>query len=232
MKKRFNLYLIVWAVLLAVFNVIAFVSPGWATIEKTTPSFWIGYAFINAAFVGQLVCAWMAFKDESAKKTFYNISLFTISYAGLIAMFVVGGICMLISPLYGWISAIVCAIVLAISIIAVVKAKIAVDLVVEVEEKVAQATAFIYDKRAESESLLARAKTDEAKAICKKVCEAFKYSDPMSSAALATVEAEIQEHYALLKKAIVDGNMENATTESEEVLALISERNNKCKRLK
>ena len=232
MKKRFHLYLIVWAALLIVFNVIAIVSPGWNDIEKTTASFWIGYAFINAAFIGQLICAWMAFKDESAKKTFLHISLFTISYAGLIAMFIVGGICMLISPLYGWISAIVCAIVLAISIIAVIKAKIAVDLVTEVEQKVETATAFIYDMRAASESLCARAKSDDAKAICKKVCEAFKYSDPMSSDALATVEAKIQEHYTLLKKAIVDGNMEIAATESEEVLVLISERNNKCKRLK
>ena len=232
MKKRFNLYLIVWAVLLAVFNVIAFVSPGWATIEKTTPSFWIGYAFINAAFVGQLVCAWMAFKDESAKKTFYNISLFTISYAGLIAMFVVGGICMLISPLYGWISAIVCTIVLAISIIAVVKAKTAVDLVVEVDKKIETATAFIYDMRAASESLCARAKTDDAKVLCNKVYEAFNYSDPMSNSALASVEAEIEEHYALLKKAVVENNADVMAAESEEVLALIVERNNKCKRLK
>ena len=108
----------------------------------------------------------------------------------------------------------------------------AINLVADVDKKVEQATAFIYEKRAESESLLARAKTDEAKAICKKVCDAFKYSDPMSSAALATVEAEIQEHYILLKKAIVDGNMTSANMESEEILALISERNSKCKVLK
>jgi hypothetical protein len=232
MKKRFGLYLIIWAVLLVVFNVISIVSPGWATIEKTTPTFWIGYAFINATFVGQLICAWMAFKDESAKKSFLNVSLFTTSYAGLIATFVIAGICMLISPLSGWISAIVCTVVLAINIIAVVKAKIAIELVAEVEKKVEKATSFIYDKRVESDSLLARAKTDDAKAICVKVCDAFKYSDPMSNSDLATVEEEIQAHFTLLKKAIIDGNMEDATAESEEVLALIAERNNKCKRLK
>ena len=34
------------------------------------------------------------------------------------------------------------------------------------------------------------------------------------------------------KKAIAEGKMDVATSESEELLALISERNSKCKRLK
>ena len=68
----------------------------------------------------------------------------------------------------------------------------AIDLVANVDAKVEKATAFIYEMREESESIFARAKTDEAKAVCKKVRDAFKYSDPMSNDALATIEAEIQ----------------------------------------
>ena len=233
MKKNFKFYAIGWALLLIIFNVISILVPGWPTLEKTTPSFWIGYAFINAAFVGQLVCAWMAFKDDSAKKTFYNLSLFSVSYAGLVSNFVVGAICMIITPLPYWVGAIICPFIFIVNLIAVIKAKIAVELVSEVDAKVETATAFIYEMREESESLFARAKADDGKAvICKKVRDAFKFSDPMSKSDLNAVEAEIKTHFDFLKKAIVEEKMDVAIAESDELLALISERNNKCKKLK
>ena len=68
MKKRFNLYIVAWGILLALFNVIAFVSVGWVGQEKYTASFWIGYVFITVMFIGQLVCSYLAFKADSAKK--------------------------------------------------------------------------------------------------------------------------------------------------------------------
>lgn len=232
MKKTFKLYAICWFLLLIVFNIIAFVTPAWNTLEKYTSSFWIGYAFISLAFVGQLVCAWIAFKAENAKKSFYNISLFTVSVAGLIATFVVGLICMIISPLPYWVGAIICPLVLVINILAVAKAKIAVDLIAGIDDKIEKATAFIYEMREESETILARAKSDDMKAICKKIRDAFKFSDPMSNTELASVENEIKIHFELLKKAVAEGKGEDVSSESDELLALISERNNKCKRLK
>lgn len=232
MQKRFSLYAIVWVVLLALFNVIAFVSVGWISLEKYTASFWIGYVFIIVAFLGQLFCAYLAFKADSAKKMFYNISLLKTSYIGLVACFVVGGICMLISPLPYWIGAIMCAIITALNILSVVKATSVKDEVLIVDEKVEKATAFIYYMREESESLFARVKSENLKPVCKKVRDAFKFSDPMSNTELAYIEADIKTHFDLLKKAIAEGKMDVAASESEELLALISERNNTCKRLK
>ena len=233
MKKNFKFYVLGWVGLLGLFNLLAFIIPAWPTLEKFTASFWIGWGVTIGAFFGQLICAWIAFKEESAKKTFYNISLFTVSYAGLITMFVVAMICIIVTPLPYWIAAIACALVLVANIVAVVKAKIAVDAVVSVDEKVEKANAFIYEMREASESLFARAKAADDKAvICKKVRDAFKFSDPMSNTELASIEADIKTHFDLLKKAIADGKMDVATSESEKLLALISERNNKCKRLK
>ena len=233
MKKNFKFYALGWFVLLGLFNLLAFIIPAWPTLEKFTASFWIGWGVTIGAFFGQLICAWVAFKEESAKKTFYNISLFTVSYAGLISMFVVAMICIIVTPLPYWIAAIACSAVLIANVIAVAKAKIAIDVVANVDEKVEKATAFIYEMREESESLFLRAKADEAKAvICKKVRDAFKFSDPMSKSDLDAVEAEIKTHFDLLKKAIIEGKMDVATAESDELLALISERNNKCKKLK
>ena len=86
--------------------------------------------------------------------------------------------------------------------------------------------------REESEAVLARAKDDETKVICKKVRDAFKFSDPMTKAALNDIEAEIKNRFDTFKTTVREGKIEEAKAESEELLALISERNSKCKRIK
>ena len=221
MKKNFKFYALGWFVLLGLFNLLAFIIPAWPTLEKFTASFWIGWGVTIGAFFGQLICAWVAFKEESAKKTFYNISLFVVSM-----------ICIIVTPLPYWIAAIACSLVLVANIVAVAKAKMTIDVVVSVDEKVEKATAFIYDMREESESLFARVKSEDFKPLCKKVRDAFKFSDPMSNAGLASVEVEIKNHFEAFSKAISEGKADVATSEADELLALISERNNKCKKLK
>ena len=123
MKKNFKQYVIAWAILLVAFNVIAIVAPAWPTLEKHTASFWIGYAFINAAMIGQLACAWLAFKEDNAQKTFYNLSLFTVSYSGLVATLVVGLICMVFTPLPYWVGAVACPTVTLVSAVQQSKAE-------------------------------------------------------------------------------------------------------------
>ena len=232
MKKTFKFYVLGWVALLGLFNLLAFLIPAWPTLEKFTASFWIGWSVTIGAFFGQLICAWFAFKEESAKKTVYNISLFTVSYAGLITMFVVAMICIIATPMPYWIAAIGCSAVFLVNVATIAKAKIAIEAVANVDVKVEQATVFTYEMREESESLLARAKTDDAKVACTKVRDAFKYSDPMSNAALGSVEYEIRIRFDFLRKALAEGKKDAIVAESEELLALISERNNKCKRLK
>lgn len=228
MKKLFKFYFILWLVLLALFNVIAFVSVGWIGYEKYTPSFWIGYGFIMASFFGQLGCAWAAFRAENLQKLFYNIPLFRVSYAGLIASFVVGGLCMLISPLPYWVGILTCAITLALMILAVNKAALAAQLVAEVDEKVKTNTYFIRSLTADAEGLMAKA-SPENKAACKKVYEALRYSDPMSHEALADIEGEISLRFAALEAAGADAEF---SAVADELCALIADRNRKCKVLK
>lgn len=232
MKKTFRNYLGIWTILLVLFNVIAFISVGWAGLEKYTSSFWIGYAGIILAFAGQLVCAWQVFREENLQKCFYNISIFRISYHGLIWSFVVGGVCMLISPLPYLVGVIACAIVLAVTAIAVLKADTAADLVGKVDEKVRAQTAFIRLLTVDAENLLSRAKSDAAKSACKKVYEAARYSDPMSSDVLSSIEGKISAQMEALSVSVAEGDENSIATTARKVVELIDERNRKCKVLK
>lgn len=232
MKKRFNLYIVAWGVLLALFNVIAFVSVGWAGQEKYTTSFWIGYVFITVMFIGQLVCSYMAFKADSAKKLFYNISLIRTSYIGLIISVIVGGLCMLISPLPYWVGVIVCAIVLVANALFVVKATAAIDEIERIDTKVKTQTFFIKSLTADADTLMASAKSEAVKAECRKVYDAIRYSDPMSNDALASVEGQITVKFVELSEVVKADDVDKVVEIANEAVILIGDRNKKCKFLK
>ena len=72
-----------------------------------------------------------------------------------------------------------------------VNATTVADVVAQVEEKVKTKTAFMRLAVVDAESIMARATTAEIKAETKKVYEALRYSDPMSSDMLASIEQEI-----------------------------------------
>lgn len=231
MKKNFKFYLALWAIMLVLFNVIAFVSPGWIGQEKYTPSFWTGYVCITAAFIGQLACAYNAFKAENLNKLFYNIPLITISFTGLIASFIAGGLCMLISPLPYWVGVIICAIVLAFTVLSVIKASLAADVVSDVDEKVKGRTLFVKSLTVDAEILMTQARSEQTKAVCKKVYESIRYSDPMSSDALASIESQITIRFHALSEA-VKNEADAVSAIADEVILLVGERNKKCKLMK
>lgn len=232
MKKNFNKYIIAWAIFFAIFNIIAFVVPSFPNADKYTASFWIGYIFITVMFIGQLVCSLLAFKADTVKKLFYNISLIRTSYIGLIASFIFGGLCMIISPLPYWVGIILCAIVLAVNVLSVIKATTVISEVERIDEKVKTQTFFIKSLTVDADTLVARAKSEAVKAECKKVYEAIRYSDPMSNDALASIESEIAVEFAKLTEAVKADDIDAVIASAGEVIVLVGDRNKKCRLLK
>lgn len=231
MNRNFKIYLILWILLLAIFNVAVFVSPAeMGGMNRFAGAFWAGYIFITLAFFGQLVCAYITLKNENLKKLFYSIPVIRISYTGLILTLIFGVLCMVIPNLPNWVGIILCFAVLAFNAMSVAKAKLAGDIVAETDDKVKTQTFFIRSLTVDAESLLARAKSDEAKAACKKVYEAARYSDPMSHDALAYAESEITLKFAKLTEAVAAD--ENVAELAEEVVILLGDRNKKCRLLK
>ncbi|HEZ7987322.1 MAG TPA: hypothetical protein RWO09_10390 [Ruminococcus sp.] len=232
MNKKFKYYAVIWAILLAVFNVICFATPGEAAgMSKFGGAFWAGYIFIIIAFIGQLVCAYIALNTDSKTKLFYNIPIIRVSYTGLIFTLIFGALCMAIPNLPNWVGIIVCLLILAFTAIAVIKAKAASDVVENIDKKVKAQTLFIKSLTVDAESLLARATTPEAKEACKKVYEAVRYSDPMSNDALAGVESQITLKFNEFSNAVTSG-AEDIGSIADELVVLIGDRNKKCKLLK
>lgn len=232
MKKNIKSYALIWAIFLVAFNAVVFlvrpIIPGYEI--RYDARFWIAWVFVIAAFVGNLVCANAAFKAENLQKLFYNVPLITVSYSGLILMLVLGAVLMLIPNCPAWIAAIVCVAIAAFTAVAVVKADWAGEAVSETHEKVKAQTQFIKLLTVDAETLLGKAKTPDAKITTKKVYEALRYSDPMSSEALGEIEAELAEKFRALEAAVTAD--QGVTEAAESLLETLADRNRKCKAMK
>lgn len=233
MKKSFKTYAIAWAVMFVLFNVICFATLN-ATAEyiKFGGAFWSGYTFIVIAFIGQLLCAYKAFKAENSTKMFYNLPIITISFTGLILTLIFGGACMIIPGLPNWVGIIVCMIILAFCAVSVIKAGAAADVVEQIDKKTAEKTSFIKSMTVKCENITARAKSDDIKKECKKVYDAVRYSDPVSADELAETEAEIERKLDEFKNAVESDNSDKVKVLAGDVVALVGDRNRICKGLK
>lgn len=230
-KNYFNYYFTTWAILLVIFNVIVFAVPNEvAGMSKFGGAFWAGYLFITFAFIGQLVCARIAFKADSAERFFLNLPLINISYTTLLLSMIFGTACMAIPDLPNWVGIILCTLILGFSAIALVKSSAAAELINATEAKVKEKTVFIKTLTADAQNLMANVRCDEMRTAAKKVYEAIRYSDPMSAEALEEVEAQISEKYQSFAKSAASDEIDVKKTDSlaDELIALLNDRNLKC----
>lgn len=234
MKKNFKYFGIIWIVAFVLFNAVTFLIPnevfGVTRFDKAV--FWIAYALIVISFVAELITAYKFVKDDSNEKTFLNIPLLQTGYTAIIVSVIVGLAFMIFPVLPAWLGAIVCLIIAGYFIIACVKASAVADVVSEIDTKVKTQMAFIRMATVDAENIMARATTQEIKAQTKKVYEALKYSDPMSTLALDDIEQEISNGLKELKKAVMDNDSEKVVKTVASLLLNIKERNNKNKLLK
>ena len=168
MKKGIKFYAPCWAIALAVFNAITFAVPITVNVNKFTPSFWIGYAFITLMFIAQLACSILFFKQDSKEKRFLNIPIISLSYTALLVSMIVGAVAMAAPFIPYWVGIILDVLIVAFYAIAIISSKAAADTIENIDNKVKTQTFFIKSLTVDAESLVSRAKSEETKAIAKK----------------------------------------------------------------
>jgi len=226
LKRTWHSYLGIWAIALLLFHAVVLIVP----IEKKE-SFFAGYSFIVMAMIGQLVCVRQACRSENAEKFFYRLPLITVSTAGVWIMTVLGGLTMAVPAIPVWVGVVLCLAVLAFTAMALMTATMEADVVVQKDEAVKTSMLFIRSLTVKAERLMTKAATGEAKTVTKRVYEAIRYSDPMSTEALSRIEAQILGQFERFSAAIED-NTQEAASLGEALIALIEERNATCKWMK
>lgn len=225
MKKNRIRIVIVIAILIAVFNLIAFIVP-----FSRTAAFWVSYAFGMVALFLQLF-TWTVRWDklETLKSKFLGIPILQIGFVYLVVQMIVSLGFFVFSALPFQIPLIIDAILLAVCAILMIGADIGRDVIEGIEEKIAAKISFIKSIQTDIELLKPQAKTPELKKQLQDLAETIRYSDPVSNAAVVGIEARISQVVAELSEEIKSENCENTSALVSDVKTLIEERNAKVR---
>ncbi len=186
-------------------------------------------AFVGTAIAVSFV---LTLKVDTKEKMFLIVSQFRTAYIVTILSLILAGIYLFVAIVPDWMVYVGIVLVYGFAVISISKAKVAVSVVVGVDEKIKVQTFFVKSLTVDAEHLMNTSKTAELKALAKKVYEAVRYSDPMSNAVLVEVEEEIRNGFSNFENAIEAQNFELASSTADELLSLIDIRNKKCKLLK
>ena len=222
MKKNSLMSYLALGVVFALFNVIAFVVP-----TDKTATFWTAYAFSVVAFAAQIPLWRIAFgKKDTLKSKFLGIPVIYVGITYLIIQLIAFAVFMIFPILPVWLAVVVCTTILAISALCAIAGQVGANEINRVEEKIKVKRAFIQFLQTDIE-MLAETETDsETKIALKKLAEKVRFSDPMSHEMLGELESRISAKVEEMKTAA------DKKALIEEVAALLTERNKKCKILK
>ncbi len=230
MKNEKKYYLIVWIVAVVIFHAIMFLLPD-AMLNPIEGSFWVIYLTVMASFLGQLYCSYLYAKKENKKERFLYIPVVLISYIALLMTLLLALQALTLQFLPNWFTIIVALLVVAYYAFAVIRTLAAADMVTAMDKKVEQQTNFIRTLTAQAKALEQSAGAELLPQV-KQVYEALRYSDPMSSAELSGIEAEIAGQYAAFSKAVKENQTETVGLTALTICNLMKERNEICKQMK
>ena len=222
MKKETLRAIIVMAVVLLAYNFAVFMIPC-----LKTATFWLSWVFtlLSFAVAGYAIYNSMM-RNPDAKSRFYGFPIARIGVIYLIAQIVVGGIFMALGHILPWwLATVLFTIGLAVAVIGLVSAEAVVDEIKVQDEPLKKSVSLM---RALQSKVGQMATMCEEPAI-KALAEELRYSDPVSSEAIADAEADLSAAIDALQQAVVEGDSAAIAQLCRKASLLLAERNRLCK---
>lgn len=222
-----------WGAIFILFNTIVFVMPAeiMGIMRFGKPNFWVAYGLVCLMILLDAFCSVLVFKKRTENDLFLRLPLWSVGIVFVAVAFLVGVLFALVPTISLRLEIVVCIVLLVLYFVCNLKNIIAVEAVSSIEKDVKTQTASMRKMTAEAEVILALAEA-ELKPCAERVYEALKYSDARSGQGLAEIEDDIAGKIELFKQAVCADDKANATLLSNQLLALVKERNIKCKMLK
>ena len=222
MKKDAVRGVVVLGVLLVLYILIAFLIP-----FVHTATFWVSFVFTLIAFGVVAASIYIAFvKNPDAKSRFYG---FPIAKNGVIygaVQLAAGLVLMALAAIVpAWIAVLVYAVALGAAVIGLVSAEAVVSEIHVQDAKLKNNVALMRSLQSKINQIAAQSEDKGIKALA----EEFRYSDPVSSDALAEIERDLAAVVDELQAAVVDGDGEATDKLCRKAAATLAERNRLCK---
>ena len=222
MKKDFVRSALCLGVLLMLYILLAFLIP-----FVKTAVFWFSFAFTLIAFGVTAYAIYTAFlKKPDARSRFYGFPIARIGviYGG--GQLAVGLLFMALGKwIPAWLSVVVYAALLGAAIIGLVSADAVVETIHTQDRKLKKDVAFMRSLQSKANQMAAQCHLPEVQQFYENV----RYSDPVSSEALAEIEGALSAVADDLQAAIVEGNNGRTCQLAQKADNLLCERNRLCK---
>lgn len=229
MKKNLVRELVLVALALAVFLVLAFVIP-----FEHTGLYWTAFAFSLFAVLMQAVTIGLAFhKGETYKSKFYGFPIARLGVVYLIVQMLLGFLGMALGdrvPL--WCGAVCYVLLFAAFVVGLVGADAAREFAETQDEKVKDAAGNMRMLQAKAAALAGVCDDAETKTYLQKLAEDFRFSDPMSCDATSAQELQLSVLLDELQTAINAGDFAAARKTILQTQTALQTRNELCKRSK
>lgn len=224
MKKDTIRFGLLAAILLVLYLLVAFLIP-----FAKTPVFWLSFGYTLAAFVVAGAAFWIAFlRHPGAKSRFYGFPIARIGGIYWLTQLIVGLAAMARgSWIPVWLAVLVYTALLGAAAIGLIAADAVADEIHTQDAKLRQNVTVMRTLQSQVSQLDC---TDpEAAAAVKKFAEELRYSDPVSSPALAETERDLSAAVANLQSAVLDNDTPAIKQLCRTASLLLTERNRLCK---
>ena len=218
--------LIVAAIVLVVFCVIAFAAP-----FLRGPVFWLAFVFTIVAILAQLYVAKKAFANgEGARSKFYGFPIARVGFLYLIVQAVVGLVCMALGAfLPVWAALILFILILAAAAVGFIAIDAIRDEVERQDTVLKMNVAPMRALQSKTAAIAAQCEDESLKGALTALAEKFRFSDPVSGAATEEAEAGLSALTEELQAAVLDRDTEAALTLAKKLEAALGERNRLCR---
>lgn len=222
MKKDTIRWIIGLGVLLVLYILVAFLIP-----FVHTATFWLSFLFTLIAFGVVAASMYIAFiKNPDAKSKFYGFPIARIGVIYGLVQLIAGIIFMALAAwVPAWAAVLVYAIALGAAVIGLISAEAVVEEIRVQDVKLKKGVALMRGLQSKVNQMAGQ--YDDA--ALKSLAEEFRYSDPVSSDALAEIERDLSAAVDELQSAIVDGDSNAIKQLCRKVSAVLAERNRLCK---
>lgn len=222
MKKDTIRGIVALAVALVLYILIAFLIP-----FVHTATFWVSFVFTLIAFAVVAVAIYIAFiKNPNARSRFYG---FPIAKIGVVygAVQMIAGLVFMALAAFApvWVAVLVYAIALGAAVIGLVSAEAVVSEIHVQDSKLKKDVALMRALQSKVNQMASHSEGADIKALA----DEFRYSDPVSSDALAEVERDLSAAVDELQSAVIDGDAEAVAQLCRKASTVLAERNRLCK---
>ena len=223
-NKKFGMMAaLIYFVIFVAYNLFVFL-----IFKNYNNIFWISYVFMIIVYLIHIGCTFYIGKNLTVRAAFFGISLFSFSvYFAFAELFVSFVFMIFRTSANVRVAVLIQSLLLCIFVVIAVVSLMTRDVVSDVDKKIKENVGNIRGLNVDVEMLIQRCTDTETTSALNKLSEIIKYSNPMSTNAVATQDQMIMQYMPELRMAFDSDDMEKVKDLCKKLELLFIERNKK-----